>query len=192
MKNPKAKGSEFERKISKLLSFYLTDNITDSAIWRTDTSGARATINSKKGKNFLIENVGDIKRVEEKNKYPKLDLFFDTFMVELKFYKSIDYRPPLKGKLKDFFNQVIEGKNITGKKIFLLIKENRKEEIVFSDIVFINIPILMTYYFNNIVFHCYSFSSILEKDFFKIIPNFKLKNVNNYCINNYREKINQI
>lgn len=54
-----AKGASFERKISKALSLWWTENTRDDIFWRSQTSGARATIRKKQGKQTANQE-GDI------------------------------------------------------------------------------------------------------------------------------------
>ncbi|GAF74248.1 unnamed protein product [marine sediment metagenome] len=46
-----AKGSDWEREASKMLSLWWTEGERDDVIWRTAASGGRATVRSKVGKN---------------------------------------------------------------------------------------------------------------------------------------------
>lgn len=48
-RNTGAKGGEWERELSKLLSLWWTHGERDDTIWRTHGSGSRATTRSKKG-----------------------------------------------------------------------------------------------------------------------------------------------
>lgn len=47
MKNPKKKGSTFERLICKELSLWVTDEERTDVFWRSAMSGGRATVNSR-------------------------------------------------------------------------------------------------------------------------------------------------
>lgn len=54
-----AKGSDWERKVSKILSLWWTDNERDDVFWRDKSSGGRATTRGKTGKTTACQ-CGDI------------------------------------------------------------------------------------------------------------------------------------
>lgn len=87
----KNKGPQFERKFAKQLSLWWTGGKDDSVFWRTQSSGARATIRAKQGKRTEGQ-YGDIAATNEDGK--KL---LRLFTLSLKcgynaepFYKMID------------------------------------------------------------------------------------------------------
>lgn len=53
------KGGSFERECAKVLSFWWTNGETDDMIWRSDSSGARATQRRKSGKDTRFQ-FGDL------------------------------------------------------------------------------------------------------------------------------------
>lgn len=55
----KSKGSEFERSIAKTLSLWISNDKQDDILWRSTTSGARATSRSKQGKQ-TVNSYGDL------------------------------------------------------------------------------------------------------------------------------------
>ena len=55
MPNNKAKGNNFERDMSRLLSLWWTDGKRDDAIWRSASSGALTTV----GKGRYLAHTGD-------------------------------------------------------------------------------------------------------------------------------------
>ena len=63
----KNKGPQFERQFSKELSLWWTDGKDDSVFWRTQSSGARATIRTKQGKR-TDGQYGDIAAMNEDGK----------------------------------------------------------------------------------------------------------------------------
>jgi hypothetical protein len=73
-----AKGSDFEREISKLLSLWWTKQTRDDVFWRTASSGARATQRSKKGQT-TAQQYGDIGAIDSIG-----DPFIKTVTLELK------------------------------------------------------------------------------------------------------------
>src|SRR4030042_4685553 len=78
--NGKAKGGAYEREISKKLSLWLTDGERNDTIWRTPGSGSWSTVNNSE------TSCGDLHSVREESK-----AFFDTFSLELKNYKELDF-----------------------------------------------------------------------------------------------------
>lgn len=91
MKNPKAKGSAFERKVAAQLSLWITDGKRDDILWRSSISGGRATVALKKGvKHFAV---GDICSVAQEG-----TRFCDTFFIECKHLRECDIGAALNGK----------------------------------------------------------------------------------------------
>lgn len=78
MKKPKEKGNSFERKISKELSNWWTNNKSDSIFWRSDNSGGRATVRAKKGLK-TSKSYGDITTIDNVG-----DPLLEMFCIELK------------------------------------------------------------------------------------------------------------
>jgi hypothetical protein len=78
-KNPKAKGSQFERDIARRLSkWWMNDTAQDDVFWRTDSSGGRSTQRAKQGKTTR-NATGDISSCCTVG-----ELFTDNFVVEIK------------------------------------------------------------------------------------------------------------
>jgi len=160
----KNKGNAFEREVAKKLSLWLTDNVLSDAVWRSDTSGGRSTLRIKKGEKKtqnMIDNAGDLKSVIPQGQYDNLDRFFNQFCVELKFYKEINMRIPLKGHLVKFFDQCLQQQAQTQKDIFLVVKSNRKKTLIFTSIYIKCGNRLSLYIYKDKGFHCY-----LLDDFF--------------------------
>lgn len=80
MANPKAIGNEYERVFSRQLSDWAGYPDRD-VFWRESSSGARATVRSKKGK--INESQGDIVAV-----IPELYYFTQKFFIDTKCYKE--------------------------------------------------------------------------------------------------------
>ena len=75
-----AKGSNFEREVSKDLSLWLTQGEMQDAVWRTSSSGARATQRKKNKENKIKKyDYGDLRPDHDSVNY-----FFDVFSCELK------------------------------------------------------------------------------------------------------------
>lgn len=60
-----AKGGNFELKIAKILSLWFSEGERDDLVCRTDSSGGRATVRSKKGKETNIFLYGDLKHSDD-------------------------------------------------------------------------------------------------------------------------------
>ena len=127
--NSKNKGNTFERKISESLSLWLTKGEEKRACWRSDTSGAAATIWAKKGQEarYVQANAGDIRQIADKGLYEELDNFFNTFVIECKSYAKVDFYPPFNKTLTDWFDQLLKEKETTGKKALLIVKSNNRK-----------------------------------------------------------------
>jgi len=59
MRNPKAKGGDFEREVAKLLSLWWSEGHRDDIFYRSQSSGGRFTSRKKSGKNTEMQ-AGDI------------------------------------------------------------------------------------------------------------------------------------
>ena len=133
MKNPKNKGNTFERDIAEKLSLWLTKGAEKRGCWRSDTSGAAATIWAKKKEEarYVLANSGDIKQIADKGIYSELDKFFETFVIECKSYAKIDLYPPFNKIQTNWFDQLLKEKDATGKKAALIFKGNNRK-IIFA------------------------------------------------------------
>lgn len=164
--NSKGKGNAFERNISDALSLWLTDGAAKRACWRSDTSGAAATVLAKKGQEerYVKANAGDIRQVEQKGIYPKLDVFFDTFVVECKAYKEIDFYPPYNGNLAMFFEACLREKATTGKKAVLILKANSRK-ILYLQERDVDHPVasVMTVYYKDLIMDVCLFDTLIKK-----------------------------
>jgi hypothetical protein len=127
--NSKNKGNTFERQVSERLSLWLTKGKEKRACWRSDTSGAAATVWAKKGQEerYVQANAGDIRQIADKGLYPDLDLFFETFVIECKAYKEVDFYPPFNKQITTWLDQLIKEKETTGKKALLIVKANNRK-----------------------------------------------------------------
>jgi len=87
VKNPKNKGSQFERDIARRLSkWWMNDNSQDDVFWRTDSSGGRFTQRAKQGKD-TVNAAGDIS-----SRCVEGDIFVKNFTVEIKRgYNKLDF-----------------------------------------------------------------------------------------------------
>jgi hypothetical protein len=101
----KAKGSEFERNVCKLLSLWITDDQRDDIFWRSAMSGGRASVKFQKGKDNITQ-VGDISAID-----PIGHKLIDNFVVECKSYNNIKidsmiYGVPKGDSLLGFWEQL--------------------------------------------------------------------------------------
>jgi len=137
-----AKGRQFERDISRILSLWISDGINEDIFWRTDASGARATTKSKKGKSLPF-GAGDIKHEEEEGK-----IFTDIFLVEVKrgYGEKIDFlnfidKPKTKNIFLDWFNKAQKECDFHNKKVPLIIFKRNNGLIcaAFSNVLY-NMP----------------------------------------------------
>lgn len=127
----KIKGGEYERKISKKLSMWLSSGERDDLFWRTSGSGSRHTIRYKK--NLTTEGqAGDVtytcSGISEE--------FIKVFCMEIKFYKDINLWSVItksKSGLLDFWDQTYEKAKQVGKTPILIVKENYKPALFISN-----------------------------------------------------------
>jgi len=134
--NGKSKGSSFEREISKQLSLYLTDGVDSLCCWRSASSGAVSTIGFKSNKKSTLglqTQSGDIIQTIPQGHYVLLDAFFQTYMVEVKFLKSLDLSPNYSAQFQKIMNQLLREKEQSGKHIFFVLKRNGREVLILTD-----------------------------------------------------------
>lgn len=134
--NGKSKGSGFERLVAKQLSLYLTNGKEEMACWRSSSSGATSTIgykNNKKSSLGLQTQSGDIIQTIPQGHYMLLDAFFKTYMVEVKFLKSLDLSPNYSAQFQKIMNQLLREKEQSSKNIFFVLKRNGRETLVITD-----------------------------------------------------------
>jgi len=130
VKNPKSKGSGYERDIAKKLSLWWSEGKSDCCIWRSASSGSVATQRAKQdkeSKNFY----GDLSPTDELAQ----DLF-SYFVAELK-------RGYNKSNLLDvidsdneceflkLWNQVIRDSILANRNPLLILKRDRKHDVIF-------------------------------------------------------------
>lgn len=151
MRNPKNKGSEFERQISKILSLWLTNR--DDSFWRTHNSGGRFTCRLKVGKDTLKQE-GDITSVSSEG-----EIFTDLFYIECKHYKNVNLWSLITGTglLYDWCLTYLHKSRELSKKLFLVVRENYKPILVIT-----NSDIFLTKYCK------YKLSFFLEEENFYV------------------------
>jgi len=137
--NSMKKGSIWEREICKQLSLWWSDNKRDDIFWRSTTSGARATVRSRQGKNTFGQ-YGDIQATD-----PIGQTLLDVCTMELKRGYSKDtiahiLDAPKKSAVQayaKFINQAITDHK-KAKSLFwmLIVKRDRREPIVYIPMKF--------------------------------------------------------
>lgn len=115
------KGQAFERQICKALSLWVSGNERDDLFWRSAMSGGRATIGKRAGINRAA-HAGDIVATD-----PLGHLLTDTWYIECKNYKALDYRAALltgKGRFANFWRVADREAAEHGKLPMLIMHEN--------------------------------------------------------------------
>lgn len=163
MTSPKQVGGEFERRIAKEFSLWLTEGKSDNVLWRSSSSGGRDTLRNKQGKDSKSD--GDIVCT---------DLAYTPFLekvyLECKTYQKANFFfiNPSNIKSNVFYNFFIKYKEITDNinKILLLIVHVRDGVtppfIIYVPSEKITIKNYMEYHIDGNVFRI-----CLLKDFFE-------------------------
>jgi len=120
----KGKGGSFERWVCRELSGWISCEERDDIFWRSAMSGGRATIGLSKGV-IRKSQTGDISAVDELGQK-----FISSFVVECKFYKSMNFQSLLFGKpvndsIIGFWRQVVRDSESVAKEPLLVAKQNR-------------------------------------------------------------------
>lgn len=124
----KAKGGEFERKVCKELSRWLSQGRAEDWFWRSAMSGGRATVAKKAGKKNYTA-VGDLSAVGEEGQP-----FLDHFVIECKFVADLQYPGAITrgvGSLATFWTKHMQ---IAGqhRKPLLIAKQNQFPTMLFT------------------------------------------------------------
>jgi hypothetical protein len=123
MKNPKAKGSNFENEIAKQLSLWVSNNNHKRIFMRSVISGAMYTNDSRNNENYLSEkHAGDITWNEKEGKE-----LIDRFYIECKRYKEFNFINFIKNEnyeFSKFWKKCIKESNELNKIPFMLVKPN--------------------------------------------------------------------
>lgn len=167
MPNGKAKGSSFERSVSKTLSRWWSKEQRDDLFWRSQNSGGRYTIRKRKDLDTYHQG-GDICDI-----HPDAKLFCDIFVCECKHYKDIGIWTIVtgKGKIKDWWVKTTDLTKSCNKIPLIIAKENNKPILIFTSIdgfhIFNSckdIKHIMTFKFDNEWVYVYLFDDILNSD----------------------------
>jgi len=126
----KQKGAQFERDVAVGLSKWASSGTREDLFWRSSMSGGRATVGRKKGKE-LIAQAGDLSAI-----HPLGAPFLDKFLVEMKFYKDLQYAGILTGTgyLVKFWNSTVTEANNYKKHPMLIAKQNQKPIVIFLQV----------------------------------------------------------
>jgi len=132
------KGGNFEREISKYLSFWWSNGDRNDLMWHTHSSGGRATERAKSGLKTAYQ-YGDLCPTHP-DAYP----LFDLFLFELKrgYTKDIEIlgfvdklnnrKPPV---IWEWWNKAEREKNLAGRDFTLLIikRDSHRKFIIFNE-----------------------------------------------------------
>lgn len=159
----KQKGSAFERQLCKELSLWLSEGQHQDLLWRSAMSGGRSTVAMKKGVK-LSAQVGDISSIHKLGHD-----FTERFMVEAKFYKSLNYDSLIKGNgnLVTFWQRAREDASTHDKIPMLVAKQNHFPIVVCLDDAGVRALRLVSV---KARFHDFELNLVLWDDFLKISP----------------------
>ena len=132
-KNPGAKGSQFERDMCRRLTKWMTGEEKPEVVWRSSTSGAKATMEHKAGRRSHMG--GDIVAI-----HPKGQWLTEMFSLEFKNRKSFGSLPLLflnRAAVLDWWDQCVSDAKAQGKIPWMIFKENRSKIYTISPAKFI-------------------------------------------------------
>lgn len=165
----KNKGGNFERDISKKLSLFLSNGERDDGLWRSQSSGARAT-NRQKTNKYTENQYGDISSTA-----PFTKSFIDKYIIELKHYKSINLMSLFnseKNLISEWWSKLNNSAKITEKIPLLIIKANNYPILLISNDTFCNqitmffdINYSASFYQKDQYLYFYQFDDILKLDY---------------------------
>ena len=121
------KGGGYERAIASELSLWLTDDSTEDAVWRSASSGGRAT-RQLSGGDRPEAHVGDLIAV-----LPEAVPFFDVFCVECKRVKALQWRVMFKSpkcNIRLFWEQAVQQAVSVDKQPLLIMREDNGVDLV--------------------------------------------------------------
>lgn len=133
-------GASFEREIAKKMSLWLTGGNDENCVWRSKSSGGRATYQRRRyGEHNKVYDFGDLGPDDS-----KVFFFFDVFNCELKTGYA---RKTKKGMVKwdllelidsnqqlpmfyNFWEQCVTDSNESGREPMLIFRRNRMEPCI--------------------------------------------------------------
>ncbi len=127
----KQKGNQFENKIAKDLSLWLTNGKREDVLIRSQNSGGRATMLSYSGRNFMSQ-AGDISAVESDGLF-----LTEKFILECKHYAdlllpSLFFRTA-KGGVLEHWNKLLKECNTYNKLPLYIARQNGKPILIGMD-----------------------------------------------------------
>jgi hypothetical protein len=117
----KLKGGEFERKVAKQLSLWISNSLRDDLLWRSSLSGGRATLQFKQGKKNKSQT-GDLSSIDTLSQQ-----FINRFFIEIKFYKDLNIESGFikaTGLLKSFWDKLVKDALVAEKNPMLIARQN--------------------------------------------------------------------
>ncbi len=132
MSRSNAKGGEFERKICKRLSLWISDNMRDDLFWRSAMSGGRASLVAKRLPNKKRYNqCGDISAISREGQD-----FLDVFFIECKFLKSLQIDAWIyghEGLLPKLWDKALQEAMDHDRVPLVIAKQNNKQELILTN-----------------------------------------------------------
>ena len=171
---PHEKGARFERKICQRLSQWVSDFKRSDIFWRSAASGAKARVSRKKGEKAKFAGQwGDISSVVSEGNF-----LTEVFIIECKHYNDIGFHATFYDKktpIKRYWNDLREIAFDAKKYPIIIIKENRRQEIIgfdrFGKKVLAGFGLKPFVIFPTMDLHLYSFRDLISdiefKDFAK-------------------------
>lgn len=137
------KGGAFEIYVLRRISLWLTDGRRDDIFWRSATSGARATVQLKKGVINMAQS-GDISAID-----PEGYEFINTTFVECKHRRDLAIDRGLvcgTGLLANFWCVVVREAERYGKRPLLVARQNLYPTLAITALgfpVFADVPLIV-------------------------------------------------
>lgn len=129
-KQPKEKGSTFEREVAVLLSNWISGGKRDDLLWRSSISGGRATNRLKRGL-ATVNQAGDLCATCSWG-----ERFTKVFYVECKFYRKLNlwslFSPSEGGSIKTFWRRACEQATKHGLEPMLILKQNYESPLIIT------------------------------------------------------------
>lgn len=177
MKNPKNKGSAFERQICKDLSLWISNGQNDNLLWRSSISGGRFTTGLKSNKNYKNQS-GDICAID-----PQGHKLTDKFSIECKHYRNIHIGSLIFGTPKDqsmlsFWGQTKKDAELAKKIPLLIVKQNNNQPLISLNIEMAKklLPLIDNILYPIAIFYK---NNLFLFDFYSFLENIKFKDWEN-------------
>lgn len=126
-RNPKSKGSRYERSVCKRLSMWVTNMKRDDVFWRSSNSGGRATVARQRGRSAAAA-AGDICAID-----PAGAPFLSLFYVESKHYEHLELGKWVfgqAGKRDKFWDKPCKEAREEQRTPFIVLKQNHRPELL--------------------------------------------------------------